>query len=200
MTPLIFLVHFRRFNPQDALFFPDFNDQELMKILKDRLRKENLTMTYDTRTRFIEMLASERKKPKFGNAGSLNNLLSRAMSSMSARDPTSRKVTIDDLGLSAKEAAAGGDPMDELRGMYKIDNIVRKLNEIKAVIQSKRRKGEEITVDNFLFLGNPGYVCSPNFIDRTLGSDYMPNALQDRKDGRRKDDAKDDVEARAAGG
>jgi hypothetical protein len=155
-------------------------------------------MTYDTRKRFIDMLASERKKPKFGNAGSLNNLLSRAMSAMSARDPTTRKVTIGDLGLSAKEAAAGGDPMDELRGMYKIDNIVKKLKEIKATIEWKRSRGEEITVDNFLFIGKPGYVCSPKIVDRTMGSDYMPHALQDGKDGRRKDDAKDDVEARAA--
>lgn len=104
------------------------------------------------------MLASERKKPKFGNAGSLNNLLSRAMSAMSARDPTSRKVTIEDLGLSAKETAAGGDPLDQLSGMYKIDKIVKKLKEIEATIEWKRSRGEEPTVDNFLFLGNPGYV------------------------------------------
>ena len=115
-------------------------------------------MAYETRKRFIDMLASERKKPKFGNAGSLNNLLSRAMSTMSTRDPTSRKIMKEDLGLSPKEAAAGGDPMDELRGMYKIDKIVKKLEEIKATIEWKRNKGEEPTVDNFLFLGNPGYV------------------------------------------
>jgi hypothetical protein len=166
----------------------------------ERLSKEKLTMGYDARKRFIDMLASERKRPKFGNARSLNNLLSRAMSAMSARDPTSRKVTIEDLGLSAKEAGAGGDPMDELRGMYKIDKIVKKLKDIEATIRWKRSRGEEVTVDNFLFIGKPGYVCYPKIMDRTLGSDYMPNALQDGKDGRRKDDAKDDVEARAARG
>merc|ERR1712216_201160 len=80
---------------------------------------------------------------------------------MSARDPATRKLILEDLGLSAKEAAAGGDPMDELAGMYKIDKIVEKLREIQSIIQWNRGRGEEPTVDNFLFLANPGYVCFP---------------------------------------
>ena len=46
--------------------------------------------------------------------------------------------------------------MDELNGMHKIDKIVEKLRELEAIIQRKRRRGEEPKVDNFLFLGNPG--------------------------------------------
>ena len=147
---------FRRFNPRDALFFPDFSDKELLQILKEKLSSENLSMECDTRKKFVQMLASERKKPKFGNAGSLNNLFSRAVTTMSARDPTTRVVTIEDLGQDAKEAGAGGDPLDELNGMHKIDKIVEKLRELEAIIQRKRRRGEEPKVDNFLFLGNPG--------------------------------------------
>jgi len=129
-----------------------------MQILKERLRTDGMTMSHDTRKRFIEMLASERKKPQFGNAGSLNNLISRAVSAMSARDPKLRRLTIEDLGLSAKEAAAGGDPIDELKGMYKIDSIVKKLREIEATVLWKRSRGEDPGVENFLFLGNPGCV------------------------------------------
>ena len=115
-------------------------------------------MGHDVRKRFIDMLADERKKPKFGNAGSLNNLYMRATTAMSARDPTARRVIIEDLGLSAKEAAAGGNPMDALKGMYKIGKILEKLTEIEATIEFKRKRGEKPTVDNFLFLGNPGYA------------------------------------------
>ena len=46
----------RCFNLQDALVFPDFNDQELRQVLKERL--SNLTMGYETQKRFIDMLAS----------------------------------------------------------------------------------------------------------------------------------------------
>jgi hypothetical protein len=68
-------------------------------------------MENDTRKRFMDIMASERQKQAqaFGNAGSLNNLMSRAVSAMSAREPESRRVMTEDLGfLSAEEVAAGG--------------------------------------------------------------------------------------------
>ena len=104
-------------------------------------------MGYETQKRFIDMLAYERHKSSFMNALSLQNLLSRVMSAMSARDPTSRKVAIEDLVLTAKEEAAGitrrwqlrekfeqgGDPMDEFRGIAGGDAVVKKVEGIDGL-------------------------------------------------------------------
>ena len=103
--------------------------------------------------------------------------------------------------------------MDALKGMYKIGKILEKLTEIEATIEFKRKRGEKPTVDNFLFLGNPGYASctilteSRRLLFQVLTSEHShavpydaPHAVQDGKDGCCKDDAKDDVEAWAARG
>ena len=146
----------RRFNPMDAFFFPDFDDGQLLSILKGVLKRRDLKMDKDVRQRAIELLVEERKKPQFGNAGNVDNLLSRASLAMSSRDKHTRTICIDDLGVSARDAGCGGDPLDELKGMFIIEPIVEQLVQLRARIEYKRRQGEDVGVENFLFVGNPG--------------------------------------------
>lgn len=146
----------RRFNPEEAFFFPDFDDGQLLSILKSSLRKLNLSMDRNVREKAIELLAAKRRMPRFGNAGDVNNLLDKAYKAMSARDQHTRTVCIEDLGESAREAGSGGDPMDNLKGMFMIENVVEQLVQIRARIELQRRQGEEVLVNNFLFVGNPG--------------------------------------------
>jgi len=146
----------RRFNPMDAFFFPDFDDVQLLSILNGMRKKRGLTMNLVVRQRAIELLVEERKKPSFGNAGNVDNLLNRAILAMSSRDKYTRTICIDDLGVSARDAGSGGDPLDELKGMFNIKHIVDQLVQLRAKIEYKRSKREEVGVDNFLFVGNPG--------------------------------------------
>jgi hypothetical protein len=146
----------RRFNPMDAFFFPDFNDGQLLSILKGKLKRRDLKMDKDVRQRALELLIEERKKPHFGNAGNVDNLLGRASLAMSSRDKNTRTICINDLGVSARSAGSGGDPLDELKGMFMIEHIVDQLVQLRAKIERKRSLGEDVCVDNFLFVGNPG--------------------------------------------
>ncbi|GAW16095.1 hypothetical protein ANO14919_055180 [Xylariales sp. No.14919] len=68
----------RRFRLSDAFYFEDFNDEDLMWILDFKLRKQGLMATKEAKEAAIEVLARERDRPHFGNAGAVENIISRA--------------------------------------------------------------------------------------------------------------------------
>lgn len=75
----------RRFQLENAFVFADFTDEELLRILSSNLKKSGLVADLETRRTAIQILSKERKKPNFGNAGSLNNLVSVALKRMTER-------------------------------------------------------------------------------------------------------------------
>ncbi|KAI0965474.1 P-loop containing nucleoside triphosphate hydrolase protein [Xylaria arbuscula] len=68
----------RRFRLSDAFHFDDFNDEDLKLILDFKLRKQGLKATEEAKQAAIEVLARERDRPHFGNAGAVENIISRA--------------------------------------------------------------------------------------------------------------------------
>lgn len=75
----------RRFPIDDAFFFEDYNDEQLMSILNHKLTSQGLCATEQAKTTAIELLAKLRRRPNFGNAGEVEILLSRAKDSESRR-------------------------------------------------------------------------------------------------------------------
>lgn len=68
----------RRFRLSDAFYFEDFNDEELRQVLDLKLNKQGLNAADEAKKVAIEVLARERDRPNFGNAGAVENLISRA--------------------------------------------------------------------------------------------------------------------------
>ncbi|KAI1303510.1 P-loop containing nucleoside triphosphate hydrolase protein [Xylaria venustula] len=68
----------RRFRLSDAFYFDDFNNEDLKRILDFKLRKQGLKATEEAKQAAIEVLARERDRPHFGNAGAVENIISRA--------------------------------------------------------------------------------------------------------------------------
>lgn len=68
----------RRFRLSDAFHFEDFNDEELRKILDLKLKKQGIGATDEAKHVAVKILARERDRPNFGNAGAVENLISRA--------------------------------------------------------------------------------------------------------------------------
>ena len=68
----------RRFRLGDAFYFDDFGDVDLMRVLDLKLRKQGLKAMEDAKRVAIEVLGRERDRPHFGNAGAVENLISRA--------------------------------------------------------------------------------------------------------------------------
>jgi hypothetical protein len=68
----------KRFPLSSAFQFDDFNDNELRDILEHRLKKQGLEATAEAKNVAIEVLVKARDRPNFGNAGEVENLISRA--------------------------------------------------------------------------------------------------------------------------
>ena len=145
-----------RFNPENAFFFPDYDDSELRTIFTRAVESDGLEASFTVRNAAVKLLGQERLKPNFRNAGAVNNLISRAKERMSFRDPLSNELLVEDLGVSSQEAGIGGDPLAELHGLCRVEHIVEAIREIQAVASEKRRLGQQPEAENYLFVGNPG--------------------------------------------
>ena len=68
----------RRFKIEDAFNFEDFTDDELLRIIDKKLKDQDLSATDPARKTAIEVLSRLRNRPNFGNAGEVENLITRA--------------------------------------------------------------------------------------------------------------------------
>lgn len=68
----------RRFSIDSPFIFHDFDDESLEKILNLKLKESALKAHEKARNVAMEVLKRERTRPNFGNAGAIDNLLSRA--------------------------------------------------------------------------------------------------------------------------
>ena len=68
----------RRFPLAAAFRFQDFTNDELLSILVNGAMRDSLKMPRDVADVAVAMLAKERVKPNFGNAGAANEMLNRA--------------------------------------------------------------------------------------------------------------------------
>lgn len=68
----------RRFRLSDAFYFEDFSDADLMHVLDFKLKDQGLQATAEAKRTAIEVLARERDRPNFGNAGAVENIISQA--------------------------------------------------------------------------------------------------------------------------
>lgn len=68
----------RRFPIEDAFNFEDFNNDELRQILDFKLHKQALQASDEAKITATAVLSKLRRRPNFGNAGEVENLLTRA--------------------------------------------------------------------------------------------------------------------------
>lgn len=92
----------RRFQLQNAWIFQDYNDEDLLFILRSKaLSLYGWTLDFNVSIAAVKVLGMERRKPNFGNAGAVNNLLAAAALCMEKRTKSQ----------SAAARAAGGKPL-----------------------------------------------------------------------------------------
>lgn len=149
----------RRFNLDDALFFEDYDDEALFRILGAKAKAAGLKLSLQTQRAAVKILARQRNLPNFGNAGAIDNLLGNARVRMQKRL----------ADLSAAQAAAQKElnvedfdcphdvipPTDEELG----PELAAKRTAMENVIANARRTGRDFSGDidfNFLFVGPPG--------------------------------------------
>lgn len=124
-------------------------------------RKRGVKLSLRVAKRAVGTLEKARSKPNFGNAGAVDNLLSKAITKMQSRD---NRGGLDELML--EDFDYGGDGPDELIldalfddliGCESVKKTMKRLKNTVIFSQAQGKTAAACGVSfNYLFLGNPG--------------------------------------------
>ena len=158
----------RRFNMADAFTFDDYSDEDLLWILRRKAKEDKLPISFDTAKFAVKMLSEQRRLPNFGNAGAVNNLLSRAIQNMQSRLVDQGATAIERAEammenedfLSEEKKAALNVSVDSLfEGLIGCQAIKDQVNTFIQTIKFSYKLGRDPLDDldlNFVFSGSPG--------------------------------------------
>jgi hypothetical protein len=170
----------RRFRLSDAFHFEDFKDEELRNILDYKLKKQDLEATEEAKKVAIKVLAKERDRPNFGNAGAVENLLSRAKELEQKRRSSTPATALDAdilfLPVDFDEAYDRGQQSSSsckelFADIVGHDGLMEKFDKYQRIVANTTARGldprEQIPL-NFIFKGPPGKQASKRELARTL--------------------------------
>lgn len=162
----------RRFPLDQAFKFPGFSQTALGEILDSKAKKQKVEMTDKARDVAMEMLKRASVRPNFGNAGELDNLLTKGVIARTKRLVDATKTSESDLDLSnfliepqdfdadwerpKQSVAATRELFKDLIGF---EEIVNKFESLQYVAQGMRLRGIDprpYIPFTFVFKGPPG--------------------------------------------
>lgn len=158
----------RRFRIEESFNFEDFSDSELLLILDLKLKNQHLDATKEAKDIALEVLSRLRYRPHFGNAGDVENIISKAKTqymNRAARIPaTERSINIvfepQDFDADFNRNAQASSNLDKLfQDVVGCDHIVELLRGYQKVVSSSKRRNldpREQIPTNFVFKGPPG--------------------------------------------
>eukprot|EP00198_Chlamydomonas_reinhardtii_P002822 XP_001692158.1 predicted protein [Chlamydomonas reinhardtii] len=152
----------RRFQLDAAWRFEDYGPEDLLAITREAAKKKGWALDEACLLAAVEALEAQRRKPNFGNAGAVNNLLSSAVLRMEARlrklTPAQRAAAapVPDDFLPPRQ---GGDPKAIFDDLIGCREVLAKLREWQATILACQAIGRDPLASfelNFRFVGAPG--------------------------------------------
>lgn len=156
----------RRFPIESGFHFDDYDTDELREILDLKLKKQYLRMGEKAKKVVLEVLARERHKPNFGNAGAVDIVLSDAKDRQQKRlseNPETKGVDILIAEDIDPDYDRGKEAATNIRMLFKdvigCEDIVKQLEGYQQVASNMKDNGmdpREVTPFSFLFRGPPG--------------------------------------------
>ncbi len=149
----------RRFQIDEAFDFPDFNDEALVRIMMASAKDRQVKFDLKVAKRAVRTLAKSRAKPNFGNAGAVDNLLSKGIVRMQQRDQLDDKLIAADFDYDGDglDAATLDSLFDDLIGCESVKEVMSDLKNTVEFSQAQGKSAASCGVSfNYLFLGNPG--------------------------------------------
>lgn len=151
----------RRFPPDQAFMFEDFDDEELDEILRKRCEQEAWKTDLDFRQRALKKLEKQRTtEPYFGNAGAVDVLLKAAVSKATSHKSRAARGGI--IHLKAEHVDLGpdvavDDPFARLDQLYRMEGIKKQLIQLKNKLELADQEGDDLPqLGHFVFQGAPG--------------------------------------------
>lgn len=154
----------RRFAIDSPFVFHDFDDEALQQILDVKLKGSGFKATGQAKRVALEMLRRERSRLNFGNAGAIDNLLTKAKSAyqkrLSAGNAKGSQLEATDFDENFDRASMGGTDIQQLfADEIGREKIIALLGGIQDRVKQLKRLDMDISDDipfNFLFRGPPG--------------------------------------------
>jgi hypothetical protein len=151
----------RRFPKEYAFYFDDYSDSELLDILKRNLESQDLKASVEFMQKAMEVFRTQRRQANFGNAGAVDLLVKGALQKASIRVSGSQSDMclmaddIDDPGSA--RAAKDKDPLSQLDGLFRMEEVKAKLDKMKKSWSVAQREGDDTPeLGHFVFTGSPG--------------------------------------------
>ena len=157
----------RRFGIENAFTFEDFTESQLREILAYKLKEQDLGATDMAKQVAGDLLDRAKSRPKFGNAGEVENMLGLAkgryqkrLASVPANQRSNVVFEPQDFdpdwqrGLNA--AANLAKLFEDLVGC---DGIVKKLGDYQKIAHAMKVSGVDMRKQiptSFIFKGSPG--------------------------------------------
>ncbi|KAH8810584.1 P-loop containing nucleoside triphosphate hydrolase protein [Xylogone sp. PMI_703] len=158
----------RRFRLSDAFYFDDFNDSDLMRVLDLKLKQQGLKATDEAKGVAIEVLARERDRPNFGNAGAVENILSRAKeleqkrTSATLADSSDPEIMLlpqdfdEEYDRTTGSEVSCRDLFADIVGCEKLIDQLEKYQRIAKNMKAHNKDPRRQIPFNFLFKGPSG--------------------------------------------
>ncbi|KAI1385856.1 ATPases of the AAA+ class [Hypoxylon trugodes] len=158
----------RRFPISSAFEFEDYTNEELHEILELKLAELRLEATDEAKKVAMEILERARNSTMFGNAGEVDNLLSRAKERQLGRLRNDTNLDIKSMStLEAQDMDADfnrahestNNVKESFEGMVGLEALVEKLEGWQILVQNARATEldpRDLIPFNFLFRGPPG--------------------------------------------
>lgn len=150
----------RRFALEDAFEFEDYTADQLMHIMRKKLKDRGLNATPTALMTAIDVLEDKKRQPNFGNGGDVENLITAALTRMQSRLRSSAG-SLDTLEPCDFDPRSGQPiVLDDLfEGLIGCDHLIGQLRSLETTINYQRSRGKdpfEHLPMNFVFAGPPG--------------------------------------------
>jgi hypothetical protein len=129
------------------------------RIMMSSALKRGVKLSLNVGKRAVRTLAKSRVKPHFGNAGAVDNLLSKGIVRMQGRNQQDDALTEEDFGYNGDglDAAKLDSLFNDLIGCK---SVKEQMGELKSTVEFSQAQGKHAASSgvsfNYLFLGNPG--------------------------------------------
>jgi Cdc6-like AAA superfamily ATPase len=153
----------RRFPKDQAFYFDDYDENELLAILKCNIKANDVEATLEFREKAIDVLRTQKSQAHFGNAAAVQLVLKSAMQKAAERlGPNTKSIVLDHIDIDDPGSARSnkdGDPLALLDKLYRMEKVKEKLQRMSMAWSISRRDGDENPkLGHFVFTGSPGKV------------------------------------------